>query len=547
MSRSQWISPSRLEPAGVLAAMVVYAATVLAFADFVPIWDGLLYSRDCVVQAVSEPFSLMSFNCFGHPTMAYVLLLALPQYLDPGNVTLLHGTNMLLGLVSIAAFFVILRRLFPGEDLWLERTLATVVYAGFPLLTANTLNMNPDFGVLVFFLVTLALMLHRRVALTAVAGSFLVFSKEPGVLLFVCIISTHAFFHIFRTELSGKQKLQRLIKLWPLGIPVVLFAAFYAYKAHLAGPVLWAGGDTSRPGNVLYSFTSFSLLDHTFLGYLRGIFLINYNWFLTLFVGALALVRVVQILFGLPRSRPQHCRHGDLGMVLLLFVLVLFLLTRFPTFTNFRYLLPVYPLLIIVFFHSLCVFLRSKTLRIMAIGAAFFMTYFSNFGTLDPLSRQMYGTFDFGARDMLKITSVTGECCGHGRDQLVYNLQFTKFHTALDHFFQTIKPTRDTVVLAHSGHRSVKEPQADFFLVGTIDKKTFGRTLLKENDLGLRTKRLRRLVLRKKKPRVAYYLELPNYDSRYELYLASKFYRVEWAREFGDPDYLIRAFKLILK
>lgn len=34
------------------------------------------------------------------------------------------------------------------------------------------------------------------------------------------------------------------------------------------------------------------------------------------------------------------------------------------------------------------------------------------------------GTFDFGTHKMLKMTSLTGECCGYGRDQLVYNLEF---------------------------------------------------------------------------------------------------------------------------
>ena len=541
------ISAGRLEQAGVLAAMAVYAVMVLAHADFVPIWDGLTYSRDCVLRAVSEPFSLMGFNCFRHPTMAYVLLVALPQYLDPGNTALLHATNMALGLGSIAALHFIVRKLFSGEELWPERVLVTLVYAGFPLLIANTLNMNPDFGMLVFFLLTLALLLHGRVALTAAAGVFLVFCKEPGVLLYLCIVCLYVVFHVTRSEASGRAKLRELGRLWPLLLPVVSIAVFYLYRASQAGPMLWAVGDSARDRNILRSFTSFSLLNPTFLSYARGIFLINFNWFLSLFVVGLAVVRGAQLLLVLPRPRPWHGRRRDLGLVLTLFVVVFVLLTRFPTFTNLRYLLPVYPLLIVVFYHSLCVLTRERRLRVAVLGTAFVLTFVSNFGTIDPVSRFIYGTFNFGTREMLRLTSVTNECCGHGRDQLVYNLQFTKFHDAVNHIFQTLRPTADTVLLAHSGFRNVMTPQADFMVVGTIDKQTFGRTLSKERDAGLRTKTLRELWRQKKKPPVAFYIDLPNYDSTVELQVALRRYRVEWVRWFGDPGHILRVYKLVLK
>ena len=541
------ITPALLEKIGLLLALVLYAATILAYLDFVPIWDGLTYSRDCLVRAVSTPFSLLRFNCFSHPTMAYVLLVALPQYLDTGNVALLHCANMLLGLGSIVAFFFLLRRLFPRPEAWAERLVVTMVYAGYPLLLANTVNMNPDFGVLVFFLITLCLIVHRRLVLATAAGLFLVFSKEPGILLYGCILGAYGYFYVARSGLDGKQRLVKLLKLWPLCFPVVLFLAFYVYKSLMAGPVLWDASDAAAPKKMFESFTSFSLTDPTFLGYARGILLINFNWIMSLFVTALLVTRAAQYLLKLKRTEAEHCHHRSLGLVLALFFLAFFLLTRFPTYTNLRYVLPVYPLLIVFFYHALCVFFRSRRLRLVVLSATFLVSYGSSFVTFDPVSRQAYGTFKFGSMDMLKMATVTGECCGYGRDQLVYNLQFTRFDELVTRIFQDLKPTRDTVILAHSGFRNVETPQADFQLVGFIHKKTYERTLLPQDNLGLKTRRLRRLVLWKKKPPVIYYMELPNFDSTRELLITNSLYRVEWVRRYGDPAYFIRVFKFRLR
>ncbi len=542
MGKLQRITPTRMEQLGLFLVLGVYAATVLAYLDFVPIWDGLSYSRDCLMKGVKGPLSLLSFNCFGHPTMAYVSLLALPQYLDVGNVALLHGANLLLGACSIVAFLLLLRRLYPGDQRWGERLLVTAVYAGYPLVLANTLNMNPDFGVLVFFVITLSLMAHGRVRWAAVSGLLLTFSKEPGVLLLACMVASYAGFFLLR-EGTAAQRLRRLVRLWPLCLPPLLLAAFFAYKARMAGPVLWAATDAARPENLLRAFFSFSLTDPTFLGYARGIFLINFNWIMTLLVVALLLTRGVQLALRRPRPAPKGCQRAATGFVLALFFLVFYLLTRFPTYINLRYVLPIYPLLIVFAYHALCVLLSSRALRLVALGALFVLSYGSSFITFDPVSRWAYKTFKFGSQDMLQMATVTGECCGYGRDQLVYNLQFTKFHDVVNAVLQDLKPTPKTVVLAHSGFRDVVTPQADFQLVGSVDRQTFRRTLLEERDLGFRTERLRRLVLWKDKPEVLYYMDLPNFDSTRELRITNMLYRVEWVRSYGDLAHFIRVIK----
>ena len=70
---------------------------------------------------------------------------------------------------------------------------------------------------------------------------------------------------------------------------------------------------------------------------------------------------------------------------------------------------------------------------------------------------------------MLRITSLTQECCGNGRDQLVYNLQFTGFASVLDAAISRIGalPVGTRLTLGHDAY---------WLILGSVDS-THHRTL----------------------------------------------------------------------
>jgi hypothetical protein len=89
--------------------------------------------------------------------------------------------------------------------------------------------------------------------------------------------------------------------------------------------------------------------------------------------------------------------------------------------------------------------------------------------TVDPVSRAIWGTFPVGNRSLLSITSLRNECCGHGRDQLAYNLEFTEFASLQDALYERMQPSDSTVlVLPENG---------DWFTVGSLDSVTHRRTM----------------------------------------------------------------------
>ena len=73
--------------------------------------------------------------------------------------------------------------------------------------------------------------------------------------------------------------------------------------------------------------------------------------------------------------------------------------------------------------------------------------------TVDPVSRWLWGTFRFGSHQMLDMTSLTGECCGTGRDQLAYSLEFTRFHDLTDSVVTALVRDTATVIAVPSRMR----------------------------------------------------------------------------------------------
>jgi hypothetical protein len=112
-------------------------------------------------------------------------------------------------------------------------------------------------------------------------------------------------------------------------------------------------------------------------------------------------------------------------LIAIVVVTTTYALTRFATFGNSRYLMPLTALLLLPFFAALIRLHVSAAARRLILAVFAVALVVSNVRTVDPVSRLVYGTFPVGGNRMLRMTRITHECCGAGRDQLVYSLEFT--------------------------------------------------------------------------------------------------------------------------
>ena len=226
-----------------------------------------------------------------------------------------------------------------------------------------------------------------------------------------------------------------------------------------------------------------------------------------------------------------------IGFVTLAAVATLIALTRFTTFTNVRYVLAGTGLLLPLAYVALVRLGVVPSARRVALGTYTALLVVSALRTVDPVSRRVWGTFRFGSHAMLNMTSVTAECCGKGRDQLVYSLEFTRFHDLTDSVVATLlRDTATTIIVA---------PGMEYHTVERIDRSTWRRTLR-------RTGAFRPTVWDRAwvfastatTPASLLYIVLPNAKDSVRLHLLAPRYVIGPERRFEADGYALSAYEL---
>ena len=442
-----------------LLLAVAYLGYRARFLHFVPIWDGAVYYHFARYVSFREPDPLRG-EVHNHISPLFIYLMHLPEALAPGSVWVFNAALALIGLATVLAFYGLLVWATAGRLSRTEAVLITALFAFHPVILGSSVNVSLDIGVLAFFLLHMLAVVRGHFAGAAVWGICLVFTKETGVLLLPLAVAGLLLVDPARRRAAWLARAAPAVV-----VPAALFAGYLLYKTILRGrPPLWegVGSGTSLPRAFLDPFQA----DGHLATQLLQVFVLQFHWVLTaLAVGLLATylhrrrrmgaaqaerVRARGAIRGWSVSRPiaPDVVHQRLLFTAVMFAAALYLLTRVRPYSNPRYLLPVFALFLLLFAQLMAVGIARRGLRVAVTAALLGLFAPSLEATVDPVSRHLLGTFDFGRHPMLRMTALTGECCGAGRDQLVYNLQFTRFHDVQNRMYQDIRPTPRTLILA---------------------------------------------------------------------------------------------------
>jgi hypothetical protein len=525
----------RVDPV-VWAILVVFLSLTVPRLGTVPMWDSRIYYDRCLMDSLRWPFDVLNLNCFGHPSMLYMILLLPGQLLSPGNVVLLNLTNVVLGSLGIVAFWVLTKVFLPEVNRRSERLLATGLFAVWPASIGSCLSMTPDYGVLVFFLLYLSLLLTERIEAAAVAGMFLVLSKEFGVLLYglaTALFITIRVFH--RRESSLWRRWRESLGKRVLFAPAILYAAVSVVMLIRPGAGVWGGSAVSS--NALSRFLFFNPAE-LFLGrYGPLIWVLSFSWILSASLLAMPISlsvssRARNALRAIGAPKPA------LQFLVLLFAGAVLALTRYETFANVRYLLPIAPLLILTAVVLLEVTVPWAAVRRTTLGIVFVLLLASNFRTLDPVSRMVWGTFPFGRHRLLQMTSWSDECCGYGRDQLVYNLEYVKFHELQNAILNDIRPRARTPFVAAG--------RADWFLGGRVTPDG-DRSLRLSNTIRVHYADPGSLESRRSPPATVYFVAFPNFDNGKDFQKLRRNYSVASVKVYERSGYAIPVYTMLRK
>lgn len=506
-----------------------YIILIVKFSSHVPIWDAWRSIDIWIKQAIFSPFNLFNFENAGHPSFSYYLPMSLLQFFDFGNVFYLHATSTFMGTLAIIFFHKTLRKVYSDTGNG-ELYLLTAIFSFFPIFIANQLHIGPDYAVLIFYIIFLYFYIKEDKILSVLTASFLMFTKEAGIMVYTATVVSFALVNLVSGKLSLREIAKQIKQNFIYIIPPILFAARILYRVFiLKQAALW---NTSSKQMDFLPFPP-EIMHRVPLSYFLGIFIINFNWILTILV----VIGFFAVFF---RNRKKSLTREKRIIIslYLVFIISYFFLTFYKTFINVRYFLPLYVLMIILSYAGLKFTAKSDKLRQFLLIVIFLIFFISNFDTLDPISQKIWGTFNFGSHKLLKITSITGECCGFGRDQLTYNLEFTYFDSLQNRFYQDVELSSTDTIAYHP----LDGPE----IISRIDAKSHNRTarISTAFEPSVVTYTFPDLV---SKPDRIYYLEFPNVDNEDILRYYLTYYNVEEIKTYKQDGYEMKVYLLKLK
>ena len=219
----------------------------------------------------------------------------------------------------------------------------------------------------------------------------------------------------------------------------------------------------------------------------------------------------------------------------LLFAATVYALTRFLIFSNVRYLMIASALLLIPAYAALLRLSLATRLRRLSLVAYALLLVISAERTVDPISRRLWGTFPFGSHEMLRIASITGECCGIGRDQLVYSLEFTRLHELADDALASLAPDNRTLLVIPAN--------TSWYTIGPLDARTHRRTLRRTGTIEPMVV-THGEVMKDVRPDRFTYLALPNADLPRALVNLGVYYDWGPPRRFERSGYTVLAYDM---
>lgn len=522
-----------------ICLLLIVTFICLPYLDFVPMWDAGAY-LGCVRRALDYGLHSKTMLCLRHPSPAYILPLALSQKPLGENVFLLNLTNLLLALASIAAFHEILRKIFYSARFRPEIVLLTAIYAFLPAFLAHVPYINPDFGVLTYMLIFLFCLLNSWTWLAFIVGMALLFSKESGLPIYLLSLAAYAvIFHSWRKDSLGAI-ITRFRQAILLIVPVLLYASFLVFQYSVRGSDSMEWFRTRYLGDLYTVVFNFDPFHRTMQAFLFDIFVLNFNWLMTAVIAAFLIWQLYLLLRRQVISRPQGVDPRLALFFFILFLGTLYALTRVRPMNNLRLLLPIFPLLIIIYYYALLSLVSTTLFRKLILSCTLLMLVASNFRTIDPLSKSVTGTFAFGEHHCLRRGSMLDHDA-HERDTFVYNLEHQRLHDLQNKVLTYLGASEDTLVFA-SQRSGYQNP-------GFIDRRTHRRTISREKRQAFRLvyidrpEDLQRIMGDGSLPRVFYFLKFPNHPRDRLLRELKKHYSPSELHIFNDDGYKIKLYR----
>lgn len=468
--------------------LAVFAGMPALYFSYVPIWDGWQFSRCYLTAALAG-----SLWCFDHSAFLHTYIFGLLQKPDPGNFTSLYTANIILGIIGLICLRALLSRLYKGVLSPVNITLISFCFGLAPVFLVHVVQQSLDYTLPIYLIMTLYFLYSGRFTPAALTGMLMVFTKESGFMLYSIGVFLYVLLLLIKGALSWKDKKGLLSVIAVLSIPIISFVVYMLITPKTQIGDSWLDG--------ILKMLKFYIVDPVIAAQLVSLLVLNFNWILT------GIIAAGLVLLGMNYLRGGRRIEAGLGFYdriyfYLLFILFVYFLTRIPMWNNPRYMLPVYPVLVILFADAASIlFKKRQSVVTCIVVAVLVLLCISSFRTIDPVSKRIMGTFKFGSHEILRMTGLKDDSGTYGRDQLVYNFEFTEIHYLTEKIYQTVGTDKLFVAAPYSTWTNA---------FTSINKETGKRMMYGEGLVNVKWAFSDSLIKRRRFPEEIYFISYPH-------------------------------------
>lgn len=319
-------------------------------------WDSGLYyyGLSLAAQFNSSLAYLIHYAAIAyHPSEAYTFFL-LPGYLlHPDGTEGINLIRVIMYAASALCIFAILRRCFPKSGP-LGAFLATAFVTVAPLGLGTFATLNLDWPLAVFLSYVLFAFVYDRPALLVLSSLCLVFSKEPGIILLIGIVTGYlvAYIYAHRRERRGFQysvsSLAKDSRIVSIACAVVAAVVLYSFFAQFVEGWNSSTASSSLAEGSIEIVAEFGLNGDYIFYRLLSFFVTNFAWFYVTVIGvsalALAVIKLGTRHRSFRSSRIRDCTGSDSAVLITCSLGALLAFSLFSilyiTYNNPRYALP---------------------------------------------------------------------------------------------------------------------------------------------------------------------------------------------------------------
>lgn len=428
----------------------------------IPRFDGLAYYNMLSEACRSYDFTftgfLNGFRMASHPTQGYMGLLAIGRFLDPTGYTGIMLVNLILAAATSRCVFMILRKLIKGVS-WKAITAVSILMTSVPSYLGTFSYMNPDMGLIYFFLMAVYCMLYSRYILMIFSLLLLALTKEAGMVIAAAYLTGMALWLMWekrRTIINGVTR-KRLFYAGFAGIILLLVAVTGIYI--VLGGTVW-----NYQREEIEYFGTVGFHPEFIIFKLKEYFLLNFSWIavLLIFVGLVFLWRKK----GEPLLRSRE-KAVIVGSLLSYAAIAVF----YSLYVNFPH--PRYTIILDVILWMTAAGVSGKAAAVMirekgwkdliyrrAVLGGCMLLLIQSYVTVDPVSILSFVNNPTGAGWLLDIYTEFIGWTGGG-DATVYNNQYRFPAVAYDYVLRDVQYDEGMDVIMLGGLDELDDPLWD--------------------------------------------------------------------------------------